>query len=193
MQNKENIIYADFKTRFLAGVVDAIIVIFLSLFVIRIFNLAGMEINIVNQNNEIVSIFSIVDTIKKEKIEETKTTEITKAIKTKEKIELNFDKKTRKYINAIFICIAGIYSVYFVSSKKQGTPGKQLFKIMIIDEKEGRMTIFNAFIRFIAKKITNTLFFIGYLPILFTKEKVSLHDFLSRTRVVHIKLKEKND
>lgn len=183
MKSEEKIIYADVKTRFLAGLVDFVIVILLSFAVVRAFNLAGMEINIVDKNNEVIEISSIVNTMKEE----------AKDGENKEKMDFSFDKKTEKNLNAIFVFVAGIYSVYFVSSKKQGTPGKQLFKIMIIDEKKGKMTILSAFIRFVAKKITNILFFVGYLPILFTKERISLHDFLSHTRVVHIKLKEKND
>lgn len=189
MKKNDKIVYAGLGVRFLAFVVDAVILAFLSFFVIRIFNLAGMEMKIYDKNNKVVEISSIIAQFEKQGTDKKATGRLIIQGKFDER-QLHFNKKTQKNLNLIFFFVSMTYSVYFVSSKKQGTLGKQLFKLMIIDRKRGRMTVFSAFIRFIAKRITNMLFFVGYIPILFTKEKVALHDFLANSRVVYIKLKD---
>jgi uncharacterized RDD family membrane protein YckC len=191
--NKDNkLVYAGLGVRFMAGAIDWVIIIFLSFFVIRMFNLAGMEMSIYDKNNEKVSILSLAELITKEDPESNELEKLTiKEIFNQ--THYRFDPKTQRNLNFIFLFVSMVYSVYFVSSKKQGTPGKQLLKIMVIDKKCGRMSVLNSFIRYVAQRITNLLFFIGYLPILFTKEKVALHDFLANTRVVYIKVEEKNE
>ena len=83
--------------------------------------------------------------------------------------------------------VSALYFVAFLSSKKQATIGNQIFKIMVVHTKKVKLNPLNAFVRYIATVLNNTIYFIGYLFYFFRKDRAFLQDILSDTRVINLK------
>ena len=86
----------------------------------------------------------------------------------------------------IAFLISTLYYTLTVSSKKQGTIGNIVFKIMVIDIKDGKVSMIDAFIRYIAVFLNNTLYCLGYLLYFYRKDRAFLRDLLSNTRVINL-------
>ncbi|WP_318493340.1 RDD family protein [Photobacterium leiognathi] len=73
-------------------------------------------------------------------------------------------------------------------SKWQATPGKMVFKLKVVDtktnEKATALRYLGRYFSYIASNITLG---IGYLFIVFRKDKQALHDLISGTRVIYSK------
>ncbi len=76
------------------------------------------------------------------------------------------------------------YSAGMESSAKQGTVGKILMDIKVVDLYGRRVSFFVATNRFFAKYLSALLLFVGYLMILFDAKNQGLHDKIARTLVV---------
>lgn len=87
--------------------------------------------------------------------------------------------------SSAFISIA-IFSL-FESCSWQSTPGKRFLKIIVTDIEGGRVLYRRALFRNILKVVIVLTLGIGYILILFTKQRQALHDKISDTLV----LKEK--
>ncbi len=92
-------------------------------------------------------------------------------------------KISGRFIDYIAYAFAIIYSVYFVASKRMATPGKMIMKIYVGDIHGKKLTIAHALWRCAASLLTAFTFGLGLLPVIFTKEKTSLHDMICKTRV----------
>jgi uncharacterized RDD family membrane protein YckC len=77
------------------------------------------------------------------------------------------------------------YSVYFLTSKKQATPGKRIMNIYVATEDGKKLSTNRAFARFLASILSGLLFGVGFLLVLITKEKTALHDIICKTRVFY--------
>ena len=85
----------------------------------------------------------------------------------------------------IFIPLAFLlYFALMESSAKQGTLGKMLMKIKVINAEGERLSKKDAFIRNIARYLSGIILGLGYIMIMFTKDKQSLHDKLAKTYVI---------
>jgi uncharacterized RDD family membrane protein YckC len=75
--------------------------------------------------------------------------------------------------------------VYSVGSESifQGSLGKLILQLRVVTKK-GKPIFFRSIIRMIGRLITVATFGIGFLMIFFTKNKQTLHDFISGTIVV---------
>ena len=71
------------------------------------------------------------------------------------------------------------------SSKWQGTLGKLLFSLKVVDNEGNRLTYSRAFIRGLYRALSIAMLFTGYLYI-FGKDRKCLHDIWSKTIVVDI-------
>ena len=91
-----------------------------------------------------------------------------------------------------FFIISSLYFMIFLSSKKQATIGNQIFKIMVVHIKDGRLNPLHAFLRWVATIINNQILFLGYLLYFFNKDRAFLQDLLTETRVINLK-KGEND
>jgi len=81
---------------------------------------------------------------------------------------------------------AFFYFVLLESSFLQGTFGKVLYKMKVVNADGGRLSILNAIGRFFAKFLSALILGIGFFMIAFTKNKQGLHDKLAKTYVVKI-------
>ena len=159
-------IYASPLKRIGSGCVDLLII--LILFNISIFIIGSLGYNVNPYKEEAVLVNKGTDD---EKLEYSST------------IDMQVFSKMRNLV----LLISAVYYTYFLSSKKQATIGNQVFKIMVVDTKKGKISILSAFIRYIAFLLSNNLFFLGYLTYFFTKDHCFLQDLLSDTRVINVK------
>ncbi len=79
------------------------------------------------------------------------------------------------------------YYGFFERSKFQATPGKMLFKIVVVDVHFNPIGFDQASGRYWGKVLSYLLFYIGYIIAAFTKHKQGLHDLMAGTYVVNKK------
>jgi uncharacterized RDD family membrane protein YckC len=70
------------------------------------------------------------------------------------------------------------------SSVWQGTPGKRLLGLKVIDDEDGRISFGKANKRYLGKIISTLLVFVGFLMVGLTAKKEGLHDKMVKTLVV---------
>jgi len=80
-----------------------------------------------------------------------------------------------------------LYFTLFWSSKFQGTPGKILLGLKIVDANGNKISYSKALIRDISTMVSSLLLGIGYLLIIFDGKKQALHDKLASTYVIKVK------
>ena len=85
------------------------------------------------------------------------------------------------YVITIGLQIA--YFVYFESSEKQATFGKQVMGLVVTDLNGERITMLNAVGRYFSKIPSAMILGIGYLMQPFTQKKQALHDMIAGTLV----------
>ncbi|MHB8984259.1 MAG: RDD family protein [Carboxydocellales bacterium] len=80
-----------------------------------------------------------------------------------------------------------VFILYFTlgeSSSWQGTLGKKITKIIVVDQKGKKLTFSKALARSFTK-FFSVLFLFGYLFVFFNNKKQALHDYLSNTTVIN--------
>jgi uncharacterized RDD family membrane protein YckC len=87
----------------------------------------------------------------------------------------------------IGLIISWIYFAGYDSSTNQGTIGKQLLGLKIIDANGKRITFGRATVRHFSQILSGLLLCLGYLMIGWTKKKRGLHDFIADTYVIKTK------
>ena len=168
--NKNNT-YASFSKRFGSFVIDSIII--LIIFNLTIFSLKyfSYDINIIKQTA----------VVKNESKNDTQNKDDTKIF-----LEEDIDKESFVKMYRLAIAISALYYTITVSSKKQATVGNIIFKIMVIDIKDGKVGKINALLRYISTLINNTLYGFGYIFYFYRNDRAFLQDLLSNTRVVNL-------
>lgn len=78
-----------------------------------------------------------------------------------------------------------LYFAFFNSSKMQATPGKMAVGIKVTDYNYKRLTFARATGRYFSKIVSGFTMFIGYIIAGFTDKKQALHDFIASTYVVY--------
>lgn len=92
--------------------------------------------------------------------------------------------KERNWIREISFIVWVIYCIVMESSERQGTFGKSAMGIKVVDEHGNRMTLSKSFGRNTSKILSYLVVFLGFLWILFDKEKQGWHDKINKTFVV---------
>jgi uncharacterized RDD family membrane protein YckC len=77
------------------------------------------------------------------------------------------------------------YVAYFLSGKKQATFGKRLMGIYVARSDGSKLTTSRAISRAASSILTSLTLGLGFIVVVFNKEKISLHDFLCDTRVFY--------
>ena len=87
------------------------------------------------------------------------------------------------------ICLAIwiIYSIFMDCSVHQGTYGKKLLKIKVVNEKGQRLTFEESFKRNTTKVISSFVFNMGFLWMLLDAKKQTWHDKIAATFVIEDK------
>lgn len=153
--------YASFGVRWLAHIIDYIIVYIVNLFVI-IPLLGAVGFGIASTNNFDFSSMTEGDMI-------ASLTALASAL---------------ILGSAIAYVIRVIYGAALESSKHQATIGKLALGIKVTDTNGGRLTFVKALLRAIGKIISGIIIFIGYIMAGFTDKKQGLHDMIAGSVVV---------
>ena len=77
-----------------------------------------------------------------------------------------------------------LYEALLTSSSWQGTIGKRVLRLKVVDEAGNRISFGRATGRFFAKILSSMFFCIGFIMIGFTDRKRGLHDMLANTLVM---------
>lgn len=94
------------------------------------------------------------------------------------------------YVELIFDFISILYVAFFVAGKKQATLGKRMMGIYVANPDGSKLSGKKSLARALASFLTAATLGLGFLLVVFTKEKTALHDLICNTRVFHGK---KND
>lgn len=89
-------------------------------------------------------------------------------------------------LSQITIGIELVFTLFFVW-RFQGTPGKLLFGLKIVNADGSRLGPVRILFRFFGEMVNRMLFCLGYLFAAADDEKRAMHDFLADTRVVYKK------
>lgn len=92
--------------------------------------------------------------------------------------------KERNRIREVSFLVWVVYCILMEASKKQGTFGKVLMGIKVVDENKKRLTLLQSIKRNTSKIVSYLFLFIGFIWIFFDKNKQGWHDKLSKTFVV---------
>ncbi|UII28369.1 RDD family protein [Fulvivirga maritima] len=87
---------------------------------------------------------------------------------------------------SIFLSQA-LYILYFSlmeSSSTQGTLGKMALGIIVTDDKGEKLTFGKALVRNLCKILSAIIMYIGYIIAAFTDKKQALHDIIANTLVI---------
>lgn len=84
----------------------------------------------------------------------------------------------------IFVAIRTVYSTFFLG-KFGATPGKMVFKLVVVDASGGKISYGRAFGRSCAEILSQMICAIGYIIAAFDDQKRTLHDHMSNTRVIY--------
>lgn len=92
----------------------------------------------------------------------------------------------------VSILLAVLYQPFFESSELQGTPGKALLDMRITDMNGQRISFKKAIIRYFVRILSIWIACIGFLFMLFTEKKQTMHDLAAKTLVVRGDVKNVN-
>ncbi|WOV87359.1 RDD family protein [Sporosarcina oncorhynchi] len=81
------------------------------------------------------------------------------------------------------IILVALYYTLTTSSRMQGTVGKKLLNLRVIDAEGQRISAGRAFGRFLSYMLSGILY-IGYIMVGVTAEKRGLHDYIAGTWVI---------
>jgi uncharacterized RDD family membrane protein YckC len=93
-------------------------------------------------------------------------------------------------LSSVFVYVAlafvgqWLYEALLTSSSWQGTIGKRVLRLKVVDEGGNRIGFGRATGRFFAKILSSMFFCIGFIMIGFTERKRGLHDMLASTVVM---------
>ena len=88
-----------------------------------------------------------------------------------------------RLVDLIGYVLSVAYITYFLASNKQATIGKRIMGIYVGNLDGSKLSRSHAAARAFASMITSVTLGLGFIIVIFTKEKISLHDFLCNTRV----------
>ncbi|MFH0733079.1 MAG: RDD family protein [bacterium] len=165
--------YAGFWKRFLAYLIDSIIMnILSSILFIPIILLAGLSIFPIesdfDKNN-----FSSVSFIQNDNLD-------------------NFAIVSAVIIVTLIliliaVVVSWLYSALMESSSKKATLGKMALGLIVTDMQGDRITFARASGRFFAKILSGLILNIGFIMAAFTQKKQALHDIIADTLVLEVK------
>jgi uncharacterized RDD family membrane protein YckC len=88
-------------------------------------------------------------------------------------------------VNVITTVIWVLYYTLMESSKTQATVGKMALSIKVTDVNGAKLDFVKALIRNASKIVSSIILFIGYIMAAFTEKKQGLHDIIAGTLVVN--------
>jgi uncharacterized RDD family membrane protein YckC len=90
---------------------------------------------------------------------------------------------SNRLLNLITHAVSIAYVGCFLSSKQQATLGKRLLGIYVGNPDGSKLSWQKSVARALGSIVTSMTMGLGFLVVIFSKEKISLHDYLCKTRV----------
>jgi len=87
-------------------------------------------------------------------------------------------------VGLLVVVVPWLYYAGFESSRGQATPGKVLMRLEVTDLEGNRISFARATLRFFGKFISTLIIFIGFLMIGLTKKRQGLHDKIAGCIVI---------
>jgi uncharacterized RDD family membrane protein YckC len=87
-------------------------------------------------------------------------------------------------VGILVVVVPWLYYAGFESSRGQATPGKVLMRLEVTDLEGNRVSFGRATLRFFGKFISLIIIFIGFIMIGLTKKRQGLHDKIAGTLVL---------
>jgi uncharacterized RDD family membrane protein YckC len=84
----------------------------------------------------------------------------------------------------VFAVLVILYYSFMESSKYQATIGKLVLGLKVTDESGGKLDFIKALVRNLCKIVSSMILMIGYIIAGFTAKKQALHDIIAKTLVV---------
>lgn len=84
----------------------------------------------------------------------------------------------------VFFILVTLYYSFMESSKFQGTVGKLVLGLKVTDESGAKLDFVKALIRNLCKIVSSMILLIGYIMAGFTAKKQGLHDIIANTLVL---------
>ncbi|WP_164462073.1 RDD family protein [Bacillus sp. FJAT-42376] len=89
---------------------------------------------------------------------------------------------------AFFLLVVLAYYIAMPVTKWQGTIGKKLVGIKIVDRYGQKLTIGKSVLRYLSMIVTGFTFGVGYIITAFTERKQALHDLMVKTYVIQSRI-----
>ncbi len=102
-------------------------------------------------------------------------------------VEGTFTVENVPEVYGFYLTALALYFIIFPVTPMQGTPGKYILNIKIINHAGKRISLIRSIGRFLAEIISYTLLGLGYIMIAVLKRSTGLHDLLAKTYVVQRK------
>lgn len=161
MENEQTAEYAGFWMRFVALIIDSVVVQMLQyIIIIPILGIVGFGYLVPSMQDT-----DMIDTSNPEVL-----------------VAMVIGVLIPAYILATVLSI--LYFTLMESSKHQATLGKMAIGLKVTDSEGERLDFGKALIRQIGKIVSSFTFYIGYLMAGFTEKKQALHDYMAGTLVV---------
>ncbi len=90
-----------------------------------------------------------------------------------------------RFLDFINYGVSIAYLTYFIASRKQATLGQRILGIYVGNPDGSKLSWQKSVARAFASILTSMTLGLGFLMLVFTKEKTALHDLLCNTRVFH--------
>ncbi len=87
-------------------------------------------------------------------------------------------------VSVFTLVLSWIYFAFMESSPRQATLGKMAVGIIVTDLQGNRISFLQATGRFFSKIISSMILYIGYIMAAFTEKKQALHDMIASTLVL---------
>ncbi|MFZ0005151.1 MAG: RDD family protein [Methanoregula sp.] len=147
-------IYAGLGRRFVAFIVDFILIVLFGIIAVAFFN---------QENGIMYLIYIVVDHAPISSLTETGA-------------PIAAIGPIVAAVGILVVVVPWLYYAGFESSRGQATPGKVLMSLQVTDVEGNRITFARATLRFFGKFISTLIIFIGFLMIGLTKKRQGLHD-----------------
>ncbi|MBI3186595.1 MAG: RDD family protein [Gammaproteobacteria bacterium] len=89
--------------------------------------------------------------------------------------------------NVMALLIWGVYYSYFESSSSQGSVGKIVMGLRVVNYEGKKITFSRALLRYACKILSALILMLGFITIAFTEKKQGIHDMLADTLVIKYK------
>ncbi|HKR63215.1 MAG TPA: RDD family protein [Thermoanaerobaculia bacterium] len=95
-------------------------------------------------------------------------------------------KEIKSLSSILFVCLQLAYEGFMYATRNGQTFGKIVMNTRVVRPDGSRISAGQAWARAAAKIVLGCLFFVDYIPAFLTADRATIHDMITRTRVMEI-------